>query len=116
MRGSPKTTQGRGAAFFARSVIGSSPTGFTYRKDAGNNSLSNPPSLKTEIQQASARKATPADTVAGGIFGRPSGTTGASAPSLLNGQAKGIGSRGTAYTGDYQTTHARGPYGKVRVR
>ena len=59
--------------------------------------------------------ASAADVQASGQFGKPSGRTGASPPSRLNGQAKGIGG-GKLYTGDYQTTNARGPYGKVRVR
>lgn len=101
MSGKPKTTKGSGSAkFFPR----------------GNHSGGgNPPSLKTEIVAASARRATPSQTVAKGQFGNPSGKTGASPPSRLNGQGIGIGAA-KLYQGDYSTLTKAKPYGKVRVR
>lgn len=111
MRGSPKTTAGRRSEFFARSVSGGKINTVTPGATSGT-----PPSVATEIEQAPARKATPAQTVASGQFGAPSGKSGSSPGSLLSGQLKGAGAASGLNGGYYGTGAPRGPYGKVRVR
>jgi hypothetical protein len=105
MRGSPKTTAGRGTQFFARSVSGGK-INTVNRSHAG----SNPPSMALETSD---KGRTPADTVAKGQFGRPSGKSGASPMSLINGSGVGVGASNLNTS---VGPSIRKAYGKIRVR
>jgi hypothetical protein len=106
MRGGYKQTAGRHPKFFARSVSGGPIPTSTAKGHEG----STPPSVAYERPLAGT---TNADTIANGQFGRPSGQSGASPLSQINGALNGAGNGklNTTVPGGY-----RGPYGKVRVR